>query len=128
MAQPASNCRTFAAFLAVLATGGALALRPQDPARSPAQGGTRIGSGSVPTGTVPWQLLQSAESVQKADRKSDPLFPREVKELDRQHVRLYGFMMPLDFTFEPIIVAGRLAVLGNDVAYHRLTNAGPIKP
>ncbi len=166
MAHAASNCRTIAAFLAVLAAGGALALQPQDPAKPPAQAGSWIGADPAPAGTVPWQLLQSTKTVQKADKKFGPLFPREVKELDKQQVRLYGFMMPLDqaksqkrfllsafpphcsfcltggpeslvevladtpidFTFEPIIVAGRMSVLENDVVYYRLTNAGPIRP
>jgi len=30
---------------------------------------------------------------------------------------------PFDFTFEPIVVAGRMAVLDNDIVYYRLTNA-----
>jgi hypothetical protein len=35
---------------------------------------------------------------------------------------------PVEFTFEPIVVAGRLAVLENDVVYYRLTNAAAVKP
>jgi hypothetical protein len=35
---------------------------------------------------------------------------------------------PIDFTFEPIVIAGRMAVLDNDVVYYRLTNATPVKP
>ena len=34
---------------------------------------------------------------------------------------------PIDFTFEPIVVAGRMAVLDNDVVYYRLTNAASVK-
>jgi len=33
---------------------------------------------------------------------------------------------PVEFTFEPIVVAGRLAVLENDVVYYRLTNAAAV--
>jgi hypothetical protein len=35
---------------------------------------------------------------------------------------------PVEFTFEPIVVAGRLAVLENDVVYYRLTNAAAVNP
>jgi hypothetical protein len=151
---------------AALIAGQAAAVQPQDPAKSAAPGGFFIGADPAPAGTVPWQLLQSTKTVQKADKKFGPAFPKEVKELDKQEVRLYGFMMPLDqakkqkrfllsafpphcsfcltggpeslvevladkpidFTFEPIVIAGRMAVLDNDVVYYRLTNATPVKP
>lgn len=35
---------------------------------------------------------------------------------------------PFDFTYEPIVVSGRMAVLDDDVVYYRLTNAAPAKP
>ena len=35
---------------------------------------------------------------------------------------------PIEFTFEPIVVSGRLAVLENDVVYYRLTNASAAQP
>lgn len=158
--------RAVLAFLVALAAGGASALQPQDPARAPAQGGFWIGADPAPAGTVPWQLLQSTKTVQKPDKKFGPVFPREVRELDQQQVRLYGFMMPLDqskkqkrfllsafpphcsfcltggpeslvevlaetpidFTFEPVVIAGRMAVLDNDVVYYRLTRAAAVKP
>ena len=155
-----------AALLAALFAGGVAALQPQDPAKAPGQGGFWIGADPAPAGTVPWQLLQSTRTVQKPDKKFGPAFTREVKELDKQQVKLYGFMMPLDqakkqkrfllsafpphcsfcltagpeslvevladqpidFTFEPVVIAGRMAVLENDVVYYRLTNAVPVKP
>jgi hypothetical protein len=166
MAQPRTVRRILIAFAAALAAGAASAVQPQDPAKSPAQGGFWIGADPAPAGTIPWPLLQSAKTVQKADKKFGPVFPKEVKELDRQQVKLYGFMMPLDqakkqkrfllsaypphcsfcltggpeslvevladppieFTFEPVVVTGRLAVLDNDVVYYRLTNAAAAKP
>jgi hypothetical protein len=165
MANFRSYRRPLIALLASLVAGGALALQPQDPAKAPAQGGFWIGGDPAPAGTVPWQLLQSTKTVQKADKKFGPSFPKEVKELDKQQVKLYGFMMPLDqakkqkrfllsafpphcsfcltggpeslvevlaaqpidCTFEPIVVAGRMAVLDNDVVYYRLTNAASVK-
>jgi hypothetical protein len=33
-----------------------------------------------------------------------------------------------DFTYEPIVVSGRMAVLDDDIVYYRLTNAAPVKP
>jgi uncharacterized protein len=158
--------RTLPGLLAALAAGGALAIQPQDPAKSPAQGGFWIGADPAPAGTVPWQLLQSTKTIQKADKKFGPSFPKEVKDLDKQQVKLFGFMMPLDqakkqkrfllsafpphcsfcltggpeslvevladkpidFTFEPVVVAGRMAVLDDDIVYYRLTNAVAVKP
>jgi hypothetical protein len=35
---------------------------------------------------------------------------------------------PVEFTMEPIVVAGRMAVLENDVVYYRLTNASAVQP
>ena len=35
---------------------------------------------------------------------------------------------PVEFTFEPIVIAGRMAVLENDVVYYRLTNASAVQP
>ena len=49
--------RIFLALLAAMAAGAALALQPQDPAKSPGQGGFWIGADPAPAGTVPWQLL-----------------------------------------------------------------------
>ena len=34
---------------------------------------------------------------------------------------------PIEFTFEPVVISGRLAVLDNDVVYYRLTNAAAAK-
>jgi hypothetical protein len=120
----------------------------------------------APAGTVPWDLLQKAQTVQRADKKFGPLFTTEIKALDKRDVKLFGFMMPLDqsrkqkrfllaaypphcafclpsgpeslveviaekpieFTFDPIVVSGRLAVLDDDVVYYRLTNAAAVQP
>jgi uncharacterized protein len=166
MAHSATLRSTFIALAAALVASAAAAVQPQDPARSPSQGGFWIGADPAPAGTVPWQLLQSTKTVQKADKKFGPVFTKEVKQLDKQQVKLYGFMMPLDqakkqkrfllsafpphcsfcltggpeslvevladqpidFTFEPVVVAGRLAVLDDDIVYYRLTNAAAVKP
>jgi uncharacterized protein len=159
--------KTIARTLAILLVTAAFAVvaqvSPLVPKGLQVPGG---GSGDQPAGTIPWQLLQQAKTVQKPDKKFGPEFTREIKQLDKQQVKLYGFMMPLDqsakqkrfllasfpphcafclpggpesmveviadkpieFTYEPIVVAGRMAVLDNDVVYYRLTNASPVEP
>ena len=119
----------------------------------------------APAGTVPWQLLQQAKTIQKPDKKYGPVFNAQIKELNSQSVKLYGFMMPLDqsdkqsrfllspfpphcafcmpggpeslveivastpvkFTWEPIVVSGKMHVLDNDIVYYRLTDAQSVK-
>src|ERR1700694_3509820 len=155
--------RTFALTLATLALSIGLGGAQSTPK------GLQVPSGGTedqPAGTISWQLLQQAKTVQKADKKFGPVFTREIKQLDKQQVKLYGFMMPLDqsrlqkrslpasspplgafclpggpesmvevladkpveFTYEPIVIAGRLAVLEDDVVYYRLTNANAVQP
>jgi hypothetical protein len=149
--------RRFLALLAVMAWSMAAC------AQAP-KAGLQVPGGAVeaqPAGTVPWEVLQQARTVQKPDKKFVPEFTREIRSLDKKNVKLYGFMMPLDqsakqkrfllasfpphcafclpggpesmvevvadkaidFTYEPITVSGRLAVLDDDVVYYRLTNA-----
>ena len=135
-------------------------------ATPPVQQGTPVPIPAAPAGTVPWDVLQKAQTVQRADKKFGPQFTAEIKALDKRDVKLFGFMMPLDqarkqkrfllaaypphcafclpsgpeslvevfadnpieFTFEPIVVSGRLAVLENDIVYYRLTNAASVQP
>jgi uncharacterized protein len=153
--------RTFAIVLATLAFPLAVA------AQSPK--GLQVPGGAIeaaPAGTVPWEVLQQAKTVQKADKKFGPQFTREIKQLDQKEVKLYGFMMPLEqtakqkrfllasfpphcpfcmpggpesmveviatspieFTYDPILVGGRMAVLDDDVVYYRLTDAKALQP
>ncbi len=157
----------FLATAAIAVAGAAWSQQPAAPKGAPpGTPGFWIGADPSPPGTIPWQLLQQAKTVQKADKKFGPVFTPEIRELDKQQVKLYGFMMPLDqsrqqkrfllspfpphcafclsggpeslvevvadkafeFTYEPIVVAGRMAVLDNDVVYYRITNATPAKP
>jgi hypothetical protein len=138
-------------------------------AHAQAPKGLQVPGGGVeatPAGTIPWELLQQAKTVQKADKRFGPEFTPEIKRLDKQNVKVYGFMMPLDqsrlqkrfllasfpphcafcvpggpesmievvadkpveFTYEPIVVSGRMAVLENDVVYYRLTGASAAAP
>lgn len=154
--------RTLATLLAGLSLGAGMALAQTPPAGMQMPGGGTVDA--QPAGTVPWQLLQQAKTVQKPDKKYGPVFTREIRKLDKQDVKLYGFMMPLEqtrlqkrfllasfpphcpfcmpggpesmvevvadqaveFTYEPIIVAGRMAILEDDVVYYRLTNANAV--
>lgn len=154
--------RTLALAFATLAFAAAAHAQPARP-------GLQMPGGAVeaqPAGTIPWELLQQARTVQKADKKFGPQFTPQIRDLDKQEVKLYGFMMPLDqsakqkrfllasfpphcafclpggpesiveviaerpvdFTYEPIVVAGRLAVLDDDVVYYRLTGAKAVRP
>jgi hypothetical protein len=153
--------RTFAIVLATLAFPlGVTAEAPK---------GLQVPGGAVeatPAGAVPWELLQQAKTVQKADKRFGPQFTREIRQLDQKDVKLYGFMMPLEqtakqkrfllasfpphcpfcmpggpesmveviatspieFTYDPILVSGRMAVLDDDVVYYRLTDAKALQP
>ena len=156
--------RTLATFLAALAAcGPVLAAPPAPPLGMQVPGGGTI---ATPAGAIPWELLQQVRTVQRADKKFGPEFTREILQLDKTQVRLYGFMLPLDqtakqkrfllasfpphcsfclpggpesmveviadkpveFTYEPITVAGRMSVLQDDVVYYRLTNAQAVQP
>ena len=54
------------------------------------------GLDQAPSGTIVWELLQQARTVQKPSKKFGPVFNTQINELDKQSVKLYGFMMPLD--------------------------------
>jgi hypothetical protein len=161
--------RTLAILLAALALGAGAGALPAAAQAPEAPKGLQVPGGGTeeqPAGTVPWQLLQEAKTVQRADKKFGPVFTREIRKLDKQQVKIYGFMMPLEqtrmqkrfllasfpphcpfcmpggpesmvevvadkaveFTYEPIVVAGRMVVLDDDVVYYRLTNANAVSP
>src|SRR5437588_5852253 len=50
-------------------------------------------------GAVSWKTLAKVEPV-KRDGKMVPEFSKEILGLDKQIVRIHGFMMPLDMTDE----------------------------
>ena len=160
--------RTLSASLALLAFASAAFAAPPEPAKLPtaAEYMAQPGNDPSPPGTLSWQLLSQVKTVQKADKSFGPQYTREIRALDRQDVKLYGFMMPLDqsarqkrflltpfpphcsfcmpggpeaivevvadkafeFTYEPILVSGQLAVLDDDVVYYRVSHAVPAKP
>lgn len=59
-----------------------------------------LGKDPLPAGTIPWQLLRQVKVIEGKDPKtkaatSQPDFSAPLKELDKQTVKLYGFVMPL---------------------------------
>lgn len=61
-----------------------------------------IGKDPLPPGTIPWQLLRQVKLVEvkgSRDAKKGPQMRPEygprIQELDKQEVKLYGFVMPL---------------------------------
>ena len=159
-------CIRLLAIAVAFALGATVAAPPPDPKAVPPAGAAMgIATDPAPPGTVPWQLLMQAKTVQKPNKKFGPEFTKEIRELDRKEVKLYGFMMPLDnsqkqkrfllspypphcafcmpggpealvevvcdkavdFTYEPVVVSGRMSVLDDEMVYYRLTNAGPAK-
>ncbi len=55
-----------------------------------------IGADPTPAGTIPWQLLLQAKTVQKSNKKFGPVFTEQIQQLDKKSVKLYGFMLPLE--------------------------------
>ncbi len=65
-----------------------LAALPQSPA--PAAGAPTPAPFVIPkapSGTLAWETLQQAKTVQKADKKFGPLFTHDIKALDRKDVK-----------------------------------------
>lgn len=64
-----------------------------------------IGKDPLPPGTVPWQLLRQVKLVEAKSKDAKdtkkgttlmrPEFSPRIQELDKQEVKLYGFVMPL---------------------------------
>jgi hypothetical protein len=149
---------------------GALLLQLVAPAQaaSPAAPAAPAGMPTLdpaPAGTIPWQLLMQAKTVQLANKKFAPEFTAQIRELNNQQVKLYGFMMPLDqaraqkrflltaypphcafclpggpeaiveviadkpveFSYDPVVLAGKMEVLDSDLVYYRLTGAASVK-
>jgi hypothetical protein len=87
-----------AAFVAAggFAPGGAAAQGNPPPPFGGAAGAQPQVSPPLPVvpGTVPWDLLGQVKTVKVKDRFV-PEFPPAVRKLDKQDVKLVGFMMPL---------------------------------
>lgn len=65
-----------------------------------------IGKDPLPPGTLPWQLLRQVKLVEAKSKDAKaknsatwlPEFSAQLKELDKQEVKLYGFVLPLSTT------------------------------
>lgn len=60
-----------------------------------------IGKDPLPPGTIPWQTLRQVKIVEekKAGKTTlRPEFSAQIKVLDKQPVKIYGFVMPLSTT------------------------------
>jgi uncharacterized protein len=100
---------TFALLALLFALGGQAvqAVQPQAPGKiADEQLFSYIGKDPLPPGTIPWQLLRQVKLVEgkaKAVKgegapKSPVLLPEfsaQLKELDNQEVKIYGFVLPL---------------------------------
>lgn len=59
-----------------------------------------LGKDPLPAGTIPWQVLRQVKVAEGKDPKTKaetflPVFSKPLKELDKQTIKLYGFVMPL---------------------------------
>ncbi len=59
-----------------------------------------LGKDPLPAGTIPWQVLRQVKVIETTDVKTKatsslPSFGGPIKELDKQTIKLYGFVMPL---------------------------------
>ncbi len=60
-----------------------------------------IGKDPLPPGTVPWQVLRQVKLIdEKKNGKNTqrPEFSAQIRELDKQQVKVYGFVLPLSTT------------------------------
>lgn len=60
-----------------------------------------IGKDPLPRGTIPWQVLRQVKLVEeKKNGKTTmrPEFSAQIRELDKQLVKVYGFVLPLSTT------------------------------
>ncbi len=60
-----------------------------------------IGKDPLPPGTLQWQLLRQVKLIEekKAGKTTArPEFSPQIRELDKQEVKIYGFVMPLSTT------------------------------
>lgn len=63
-----------------------------------------IGKDPLPPGTIPWQILRQVKLVEDKSKPTDgkkttptmrPEFSPRIAELNKQEIKLYGFVMPL---------------------------------
>lgn len=82
-------------FTLAIASGLAMAQSHAPGFHTPSQSGF-LGSDPTPPDALPWKLLAQVETLKRANNTYGPRFGKDVKKLDQQKVKLFGFMMPLD--------------------------------
>jgi hypothetical protein len=65
-------------------------------ALQPQQAPGTTGLGQAPAGTIAWELQQQGRTTQEPSKNFGPVFNAQIEDLDKQSVRLFGFMMPFD--------------------------------
>lgn len=101
------------AFSFIAITAMALGLAPAAQAQQPQLQGKLsdeqlmgyIGKDPLPPGTIPWQLLRQVKLVESKSKDAKPSkapvatmipeFGPQIRELDKQEVKIYGFVLPL---------------------------------
>ncbi|MEO8102566.1 MAG: DUF3299 domain-containing protein [Betaproteobacteria bacterium] len=90
-----------ALLLNMLSGGNAFAVAPEPGKVADEQLYSYIGTDPLPAGTVPWQVLRQVKLVEeKKGGKTTmrPEFSAQIRELDQQQVKVYGFVLPLSTT------------------------------
>ncbi len=89
---------------ACVASNGAAVAASSDAGKIPdEQLFSYLGKDPLPAGTIPWQLLRQVKLVEEKKNgktTSRPEFSAKLKELDRQQVKVYGFVLPLSTTLK----------------------------
>lgn len=84
--------------VAMVFANGASAVAPQVGKIADEQLYSFIGKDPLPPGTIQWQLLRQVTLVEeKKGGKTTlrPEFSAQIRELDKQQVKVYGFVLPL---------------------------------
>ncbi len=104
------NRRLLSLLLATIAVmGSAWAIQPNAPGKiADDQLFGYLGKDPLPPGTIPWQILRNVKLVEGKPAKDTkaseaktatatllPEFSAQVQELDKQQVKIYGFVLPL---------------------------------
>ncbi len=100
--NPPSILATIAMMALLAGTAGSLMAATPDPARvTDDQLYSYIGKDPLPPGTLAWQLLRQVKLIEeKTAGKTTlrPEFSAKLRELDKQVVKVYGFVLPLSTT------------------------------
>ena len=90
-----------AAIMIMLLANGASAVTPEATRIADEQLYGYIGKDPLPAGTLPWQVLRQVKLVEENKNGKitlRPEFSAQLRELDKQQVKVYGFVLPLSTT------------------------------